>query len=602
MAKKLYKDKKTKKTNKPFMLLYQSKALRKSTGKDYGIVYLYNRMIELTGYGIYRYSFDKGRILFANKGFVKIIDLNYAPEKIVGKLLKDLIVYTEKPGKVRRAISKRGVVHSFKYHFKTLKGDDRWVLHDSYLIKDPITGEKVVEAIVKDITDLVQLEKQRDLLIKTLENKNKVLEKARNEIEKKADKLQSMYEAIEISNEELQTTSEELESTNEELQVVNEELERTSKELENTNIELENFSKDLEKKVNERTAELRKNVAIIDQLYESTASALILIDLNYNILHANQEASRMSNISKDNMRHMKCFQLMHNPHCHTDMCFMKKILSGQEQITNEVTKTMPNGREIPCLVFAKSFKDEKGKIVGMIEDIRDITEIKSLEKKLIQSEKLTVLGKLAGSVSHELRNPLGIMKNAIYYLTMAKDKLDEKTEKEYFGILRRQITISDKIVGNMLDFARPKDLIVKQTMIDKIIDQAVSEIEISENIKIKKDVMQDIEMSVDPFQIQQALYNIILNSVQAIKKQGLIEIRVEDKGDCIKIIISDNGEGIRHSDMKNIFEPLFSTKARGEGLGLAIVKNIIDKHKGRIEVESEYGKGTTFVVCLPKEQ
>ncbi|MDD5628312.1 MAG: PAS domain S-box protein [Elusimicrobia bacterium] len=114
---------------------------------------LFSRLLDFTRDGVYRYTFEEGRILFANSGFVRILDLDFPPGQVAGKLLKDLLVYTEEPGTVRQHADAKGEIHDFEYHFKTLKGADRWVWHDSFISTDPKTGQKVVEAYVRDITE-----------------------------------------------------------------------------------------------------------------------------------------------------------------------------------------------------------------------------------------------------------------------------------------------------------------------------------------------------------------------------------------------------------------------------------------------------------------
>ncbi|MDD5218611.1 MAG: PAS domain S-box protein, partial [Candidatus Omnitrophica bacterium] len=113
---------------------------------------VYTRLVEFTGDGIYSYTYKEGALLYANQGFVQILGLDCAPEELKGKFLKDLLIYLEKPGTIREAANAKGEIHDYEYHFKTLKGEDRWVIHSSFLVRDPVTGEKIVEAIVKDIT------------------------------------------------------------------------------------------------------------------------------------------------------------------------------------------------------------------------------------------------------------------------------------------------------------------------------------------------------------------------------------------------------------------------------------------------------------------
>lgn len=119
---------------------------------------LYERLLDFTGDGVYVYTFDEGRILRANRGLARILDVNLAPEEMAGKLMRDLISYVEEEGTIRSLLELKGEVHGYEYHFRTLKGEYRWVLHDSFMAEDSETGLRVVEAIVKDITAIKKYE------------------------------------------------------------------------------------------------------------------------------------------------------------------------------------------------------------------------------------------------------------------------------------------------------------------------------------------------------------------------------------------------------------------------------------------------------------
>ncbi len=137
---------------------------------------IFDRFLALTQDGVYRYTFTEGRILYANAGFVRILDLDCAPEAVPGKRLEDLMIYTEAPGTVRKQADAKDNIRNFEYHFKTLKGADRWVRHDSCVITDPETGEKAVEAFVRDITESKRAEMELRALNERLSAANKELE------------------------------------------------------------------------------------------------------------------------------------------------------------------------------------------------------------------------------------------------------------------------------------------------------------------------------------------------------------------------------------------------------------------------------------------
>ncbi len=130
---------------------------------------LYRKLLEFTGDGVHCYTVDEGRILMANRGFVRILDLDVPPEAVVGRTLTEIMVYVEAPGTIRRALEKTGEIHNFEYHFKTLKGEERWVLHDSFLATDPGSGKKIVQAIIRDITPFKRTEQRLEALVRLYE-------------------------------------------------------------------------------------------------------------------------------------------------------------------------------------------------------------------------------------------------------------------------------------------------------------------------------------------------------------------------------------------------------------------------------------------------
>jgi signal transduction histidine kinase len=223
------------------------------------------------------------------------------------------------------------------------------------------------------------------------------------------------------------------------------------------------------------------------------------------------------------------------------------------------------------------------------------------QDELVRNEKLAVLGQVAGSVGHELRNPLGVMSNAVYFLqTMLADA--DETTKEYLDIIKDEIASSEHIVSDLLDSVRTKSPHPEMVGITELIEQTLRKYIVPSSVTVKLDIPATLPpLLVDPQQIQQVLRNLISNGVEAMPEGGALEIRaVENKPDgTVTISVRDSGIGMAPEVLTKLFQPLFTTKARGVGLGLVVVKNLTQANGGRVEVQSELGKGTTFAVILP---
>jgi signal transduction histidine kinase len=245
------------------------------------------------------------------------------------------------------------------------------------------------------------------------------------------------------------------------------------------------------------------------------------------------------------------------------------------------------------------------------------------QEELVRKEKLSILGQLSGSVGHELRNPLGVMSNAVYFLKMVLAEADE-TVKEYLGIIDNEIGNSLRIITDLLDFARTKAPQRRAVTPQELVRQSLGRCSIPENVTVTVDFPEELpRLNVDPLQMGQVLTNIINNGVQAMSNGGALyvaarladnagaplqgfpaladhtEDSLQETAVSVEISVADTGEGISRENMKKLFQPLFTTKAKGIGLGLVVCKNLVEANGGRIEVASRLGEGTTFTVIMP---
>jgi len=237
-------------------------------------------------------------------------------------------------------------------------------------------------------------------------------------------------------------------------------------------------------------------------------------------------------------------------------------------------------------------------------------ELKDTHEQLVRKEKLAVLGQLAGEVGHELRNTLGVISNAIYYLQTTLSDADE-TIREYLDMISSEVRNSEKIISNLLDFSRTRPAEREEIEVGELIAQVLEKRPPPKNVKISTKIPSDVPpVFVDSQEIGQVLFNLVTNAYQAMISSSSVEtpeggeliVRVQAEKDKVSLSITDTGCGISKEDMKKVFEPLFTTKARGIGLGLAVSKNLVEVNGGSIEAESKEGEGSTFTVILPTKE
>ncbi|MBU6995728.1 two-component system sensor histidine kinase NtrB [Ferrovum myxofaciens] len=252
---------------------------------------------------------------------------------------------------------------------------------------------------------------------------------------------------------------------------------------------------------------------------------------------------------------------------------------------------------------------ERERLASELQNLNEVLELKVQERsrqllaaqdELARNDKLAVLGQVAGSVGHELRNPLGVMNNAVYFLQTVLSDADETT-KEYLGIIKEEIAVSDRIVGDLLDSVRIKPPHPEAVGVGDLIGHVLRKCTIPENVTIVQEIPDGLPpLKADPLQIHQVLRNLVSNALDAMPDGGTLEFRAERAvPDAIMLKVRDTGVGMTSEQLGKLFQPLFTTKARGIGLGLVVVKNLTQANGGEIEVKSEAGKGTTFFITLP---
>jgi signal transduction histidine kinase len=239
----------------------------------------------------------------------------------------------------------------------------------------------------------------------------------------------------------------------------------------------------------------------------------------------------------------------------------------------------------------------------MEEKIQKTTaDLRRTEAQLIRSEKFAALGQLAAGIAHEIRNPLTSINILIHSLT---EKLPtENSQWEDLKVIEEEILRINEIVDQFLRFAKPASPLFEKADLVPIIEETFQLVrpQIKRGkISVQKEFEPLPFVTVDKEQIKQVILNLLINAIQAMPKGGrlVLSSRVSREGYWVELTVQDSGIGIPPEDLDKLFDPFFSTKEGGIGLGLSIAHRIVDQHHGKIEVDSNPGKGTRFTISLP---
>ncbi len=276
----------------------------------------------------------------------------------------------------------------------------------------------------------------------------------------------------------------------------------------------------------------------------------------------------------------------------------RKLCHGDEISIGE-----EDGRETLLVLNTAFLYDQNSEIVGLAATFEDITEVRELQKRINESEKLAAMGELAVGIAHEVRNPLGAIKTSAQFL---EEKFGPEDIRYRFAkLIVREVERLDQLVERLLNFTRPGEKDFQYEDVNELVENSLTLAVLKVNdqrLVVDKHYEKGIpRLFADAKRLQQAFLNILLNAIDAMPGGGTLTVRtsLESENRSIKIELSDTGEGIPPHRLEKIFTPFFTTRRRGTGLGLAIVHQIISEHNGTIGVQSKVGEGTLFTIRLP---
>lgn len=249
--------------------------------------------------------------------------------------------------------------------------------------------------------------------------------------------------------------------------------------------------------------------------------------------------------------------------------------------------------------FSEAFHEVKESRAALEQAYHDL---KAAQESLVESEKLAALGEAAASLAHEIRNPLGVLHNAIGGLQQFQNLSTE--DRELLDLMEVEVDRLNGIVTEFLRFARPRPLMLRHVLLPLLVEEVIREVERAVRPDVPLKVVSSLDGDIpaclfDPGEMKQALLNILTNAVQALPHGGRILIEGTRRNGRVEISVADTGEGIPEDVLASVFTPFFTTKAEGTGLGLSIARRIVRAHGGEIAISSQAGKGTTVLVTLP---
>ncbi|MFT5523282.1 MAG: two-component system sensor kinase FixL [Pirellulaceae bacterium] len=258
---------------------------------------------------------------------------------------------------------------------------------------------------------------------------------------------------------------------------------------------------------------------------------------------------------------------------------------------------------VAIVLDVTELKKTQGDLARLNEELERRVELRTqqlreAQEQLVRNEKLATLGQLAGGVAHEIRNPLGVIRNGVYFLQQIQNNEDEDV-KEALDEISRGLNNSERIISELLDYARGPISERSLFPLDEAIDAALQMVRIPSPVTVTLPDPSAIHVNADRGQLERLLANLIQNAIQAMPEGGSLTLRCLEMPDHVITEVMDTGTGIDPQELDKIFEPLYTKRAKGIGLGLPLCRRYAEQNDGTIEVSSELGRGSTFTLTLP---
>lgn len=330
-----------------------------------------------------------------------------------------------------------------------------------------------------------------------------------------------------------------------------------------------------------------------ENILQSLTSGVITLDLEEKVISINQWALNIFEFkSHDEAIGNEFNRIINDIH----------ISELVDKKRNQINFNTPGGKKLILGLAASLLKDDNDNTIGYTVIFQDLTEIRNLEDKLQSSERMALLGQLAGGLAHELRNPLSAISGAVEILSTEAQQSD--VSYRLSRVATREIERLNLMVEDFLLLTSPEK-VTNSKLVDlgQVVKDTINSFKNTvkrEDILIEIDVDNGILVEADSYRLKQVFWNLLDNSMDSMPSGGKIEIKCTVEKGIVNLSFSDEGEGIKEENFSRVFDPFFTTKEIGTGLGLAIVQKVVEGYNGKISIYSSVGKGTKFVLSLPE--
>jgi PAS domain S-box-containing protein len=298
-------------------------------------------------------------------------------------------------------------------------------------------------------------------------------------------------------------------------------------------------------------------------------------------------------------RHIR--EVLGEPTYQTIRGYVEAALSGKKVSFESELPYRWGGTRYVSATYVPDF-GEHGEVRGMFALVSDITESKRVEEALLRSKRMVTIGELAAMVGHDLRNPLTGIATATYNVRTHLGKRIDGETREMLELIEQAVSYSDKIVNDLLEYAREPHLELAETDVKSVTKDALARAQLPRRIRVVDSTKNQPKIAVDVDKMRRVFLNLIKNAVDAMPKGGTLTITSTKSHNKLQVTFRDTGTGMTQETLAKLGSPLFTTKAKGMGFGLPIAKRLVEAHAGSISVESKPRKGSTFTVTLPLER